>query len=113
MLDLNPLTEFDFYPTLAQTPGPCLVLFSSPTCGTCRSVEKRLPQAAAGLATALFKVDVQQSMGLARAYEVFHLPSLFLFVDGAFHAALPCEISADKLQHAVDAALALPAEEEP
>lgn len=107
------LTEFDFYPTLARTEGLILVLFSSPTCGSCRTVEKRLPKAAEGCVTDLFKVDVQQSTGLARAFDVFHLPALFLFVDGHFHAQLTCEITSAKLQQAIEDALAMPAEEEP
>ena len=107
------LTEFDFHPTLARTEGPVLVLFSSATCGTCRAVQKRLPTAAEGVVTGLFIVDVQQSTSLARAYDVFHLPALFLFVDGQFHAQIKCEINADQLQAAIETALALPAEEEP
>lgn len=93
--------------------GPVLVLFSSPTCGSCRTVEKCLPKAAEGAVTAVFKVDVQQSTGLARAFDVFHLPALFLFADGHFHAHLRCEITAGKLQQAIENALAMPAEEEP
>ena len=107
------LIEFDFHQTLDRTDGPALVLFSSATCGTCRSVEKRLPKAAEGTVAGLFIVDVQQSTGLAREYDVFHLPALFLFVDGHFHAQLKCEISPDKLPRAIETALALPAEEEP
>jgi thioredoxin 1 len=107
------LTEFDFHPTLAQSPGVSLVLFSGPDCGTCRLVEKRLPQCVEGMAVALYKVDVQQSTALAREYDVFHLPALFLFVDGVYHAPLHSEVALPKLQQAIAAALALPAEDEP
>ena len=112
-VELKILTEFDFHPTLNRTEGPVLVLFSSASCGTCRSVQKRLPSAAEGAVADLFIVDVQQSTGLARAYEIFHLPTLLLFVDGHFHAHIKCEITADTLRQAIEAALALPAEEEP
>jgi len=113
MLKFTTLTEFDFHHALAQSEGISIVMFSGPDCGTCRKVEKLLPQAAAGLASALYKVDVQQSMGLARQYDVFHLPTLFMFVNGHFHAPLHTEVTPAKMQAAMEAALAQPAEEEP
>jgi thioredoxin-like negative regulator of GroEL len=107
------LTEFDFHPTLAQSIGVSLVLFSGPDCGTCRQVEKLLPQCVEGMVSALYKVDVQQSTALAREYEVFHLPALFMFVDGAYHALLHSEATPAKLRQVIENALALPAEDEP
>jgi len=113
MLLIKPLTDSDFHHTLAQSEGVSIVMFSGPDCGTCRKVEKLLPQTAAGLVSNLYKVDVQHSMGLARQYEVFHLPTLFLFVNGHYHAPLHSEVTPGKLQTAIEAALAQPAEEEP
>lgn len=109
---METLDEFTLHRRLAETPGNALVLFGSPGCGTCRSVERRLPQAAPA-ATRLYRVDVQQAQALARAYEVFHLPALFLFVDGRFHARLDCEITPAALARALHAALAAPPQEEP
>lgn len=106
------LDEFDYHRRLSNRPGPSLVLFSSPTCGTCRNVERRLPEAApAGMP--LFHVDVQLSPGLAKAMEVFHLPTLFLYQNGDFHARLDVPVSPEALRPAIDRALAAPAEEEP
>ncbi len=113
MLCFNSLGDSDFYHELAATAGPVLVMFGAPTCGTCRKVEKLLPIAVAGLVSGLYKVDVQQSMGLARAYEVFHLPALFLFVDGRYHAPLESEVTAVKMQQALEQALAAPPQDEP
>lgn len=106
------LDEFTLHRRLAATPGPALVLFTSPTCGTCRVVERRLPEAAPP-AISVFKVDVQAAQALARAFDVFHLPALFLFVDGHFHARLDCQVTPTELRRALDAALAEPAQEEP
>lgn len=106
------LDEASYHPRLGATIGPALVLFSSPACGTCRVVESRLPQAVPA-GTALFKVDVQQATALARAFEIFHLPTLFLYLDGQFHARLDCEVTAPALAAALDQALAQPAQEEP
>lgn len=108
---MQPLDEFTYHRRLAATPGPALVLLTSPDCGACRAAENRLPQAAPH--HALFRVDVQQSPALARALEVFHLPALFLYRDGHYHARLECEITAECLSAAITAALAAPPEEEP
>ncbi len=110
--NMETLDEFTLHRRLAHTPGIALVLFTSPTCGTCRRVERLLPAAAPGT-TRLFKVDVQHAQALARAYEVFHLPALFLFRDGHYHARLDCEVTPTALGRAINAALSKPAEEEP
>lgn len=107
------LTEFNFYPQLALSPGASLVLFSGPHCGTCRMAEVVLPQALAGTVAHLFKVDVEKSIALAREYEIFHLPAMLLFVDGHFHAEIHSSLLPEKLRHAVGIALTLPAEEAP
>jgi thioredoxin-like negative regulator of GroEL len=106
-----PLTEFDFHPRLAATPGVSLVLFSSPACGACRRMEAVLPKGAAGVS--LFKVDVQRSTALARQFDVFHLPALFLFVAGRYHAEIRCEALPEAIRDTIKAALAMPPEEEP
>jgi thioredoxin-like negative regulator of GroEL len=112
-MQLKLLTEFDYHHTLARTPGASLVLFSSPDCGTCRRVEKLLPEATGDAVSALYKVNVQQATALARQYELFHLPALFLYKNGNFHAVLQSEITPDKLRRAIETALGKPAEEEP
>ncbi|MDO9226268.1 MAG: thioredoxin family protein [Pseudomonadota bacterium] len=106
------LDESRYHPRLLEAGGIAVVLFSSPACGTCRVVEKRLPTALPE-GTHLFKVDVQRATGLARAFEIFHLPTLLLYRDGHFHARLESEISAPALRAAMARALARPAEEEP
>jgi thioredoxin 1 len=113
MLTFRSVCDGEFHHILRETDGLSVVMFSGPDCGTCRRVEQLLPGALNGIASALFKVDVQQCMGLARQYEVFHLPALFLFADGKFHATLNSEVTPVALQQAVERALAQPAEEEP
>ncbi|MFZ5483665.1 MAG: thioredoxin family protein [Pseudomonadota bacterium] len=106
------LDEFDYHPRLAATRGTALVLFSSPDCGACRQVERRLPDAV-GPEVALFHVDVQRSPALARAFDLFHLPALFLYRDGHYHARLDSQVTPVALAAAIAQALAAPAEEEP
>lgn len=106
----EPLRDGDFHQHLADARGRALVLFSGPACGACRSVAARLPEAAAGAGIDhLFFVDVETSTGVAREFEVFHLPTLLLFNNGEFHAEINCEISAKALRTAIDTALAQPA----
>ena len=112
-MHLAPLSEFDYHATLAHTPGASLVVFGSPGCGTCRKVESLLPAAAGNSVAALFKVDVQQATALARQFELFHLPALFLYRDGHFHAELNCAVTPAALQQAISDALAKSAQEEP
>jgi thioredoxin 1 len=113
MQPFETLTEFDFYRTLGQAKGASLVLFGSRGCGACRQAEAVLPGALDGAALHLFKVDVQQSAALAREYEVFHLPALFLFVDGHYHAPVHSPLTPEALRRAVAAALQSPPQEAP
>ncbi len=74
---------------------------------------ERLLPAAATEGAHLFRVDVQTAPALARAFDVFHLPALFLFRDGRYHARLACMVTPAALAEAIDRALAAPAVEEP
>lgn len=106
------LDEATYHHVLAQARPLALVLFSSQGCGTCRVVEQRLPESAPA-DTALFKVDVQVASALARAFDVFHLPTLLLYVDGHYHARLDCEVTSTALRAAIEHALQQPPQEEP
>jgi thioredoxin-like negative regulator of GroEL len=108
------LTQFDLHHRIAEQDTPTLVFFSSVSCGSCRhlkttlaSVKDRHPD------WRFFEVDAQHEMGLAREFEVFHLPALFLFADGEYHAQLHCEAAPAKIEHAVSEALIQPAQEAP
>jgi thioredoxin-like negative regulator of GroEL len=107
------LSEFDFHPRLAASTGTAIVMFSGPDCGACKRLEKHLPVWLSGHASHLFKVDVQRSSALAHAYEVFHLPSLFVFVNGRYHAPLHAEAAPAPMQAALRQLLNEPAHEEP
>ncbi len=110
---MQELNEFDFHAALADRPGVSLVMFSGPDCGTCRRLEKILPRLIQDRTVHLYRVDVQKSTSLARAYDVFHLPSLFVFVDGQYHGPLHAEPTPEKFSRALTALLTAPAQEEP
>ncbi len=90
-----------------------VVLFSAPHCGACRAWKRLLPDAVAGIADALFEVDVGEATGVARYFAIFHLPTVYLYRDGRFHAELQCEARPESVRQAARALLAAPPHEEP
>ncbi|AOV17763.1 thioredoxin [Acidihalobacter aeolianus] len=113
-MDFTRLTQFDFHHRLADTPGTALVLFSTSGCGACRSMR-------AALATLrprhpewhFFEVDAGEDLALTREFEVFHLPGLFLYRGGRYHAAVQAEPLPARVEGAVAALAAQPPEEAP
>ena len=90
-----------------------MVLFSAPHCGACRAWKQLLPQALAGLATVFHEVDVSEATGVARYFGIFHLPTVYLYREGQFHAELQCEARPDAIRHKARQLLAASAQEEP
>lgn len=107
------LDESNFHTGLSSSNGVSLVMFSGPGCGACKRLENFLPQWLAAQVQHFYKVDVQRCTALARAYEVFHLPSLFVFVNGHYHAPLQAEAAPAPMQDALRKLLDEPAHEEP
>jgi thioredoxin 1 len=109
-----PLDEFTFHQQLEQTPGVALVVFTSQGCNSCRAWKKLLADYRTQCPNlTLFEVDAGHALGLAREFNVFHLPALFLYQAGHYHGVLQCEARPDKLKAAVTALLASPAQEAP
>jgi len=112
--DLIPLDEFGFHHRLADTPGVALVIFTGEGCASCRTWKRLLADHRAHHDDlTLFEVDAGHAQALAREFNVFHLPALFLYRDGHYHGALQCEARADALRAAIAAALARPAQDAP
>lgn len=111
---LPTLDQFDFHATLMDTTGIALVTFTSPDCGSCRHLHQVM-QAVARQQPGwrLFEVDAQRDAALTREFEVFHLPALFLFLDGEFHCEIHAEAAPAAIIEATLAGLALPPEEAP
>ena len=51
--------------------------------------------------------------GMARYFGIFHLPTIYLYRDGHFHAELQAEARADAIQTVARSLLAAAAQEEP
>ena len=107
------LAEGDFHRSLAAASGIAAVLFSAPHCGACRAWRRLLPEALSGLADRLFEVDVSEATGVARYFGIFHLPTVYLYRDGQFHAELQCEGRAEAIRPTVQGLLAAPPQDEP
>lgn len=107
------LDEFGFHQRLAALPGNTLVLFGQPGCSACRAWRQLLLAWQPDGLQQLAYVDVQQSMALAHAFEIFHLPTLLLFVDGHYHGQLHSTMQRHSVQQALLTLLASPADEEP
>ena len=90
-----------------------MVLFSAPHCGACRAWKQLLPQVLADMADRFYEVDVSEATGVARYFGIFHLPTLYLYRDGLFHAELQCEARRGSIRQAVTSLLAAPAQDEP
>jgi thioredoxin-like negative regulator of GroEL len=110
----TPLDEFGFHQRLAQGRGTALVIFTSQGCSSCRAWKTLLAQHRQLHADLeLFEVDAGHAQALAREFNVFHLPALFLYRDGHYHGALHCEARTGALTLAIQSALAAPAQDAP
>jgi len=107
------LAEGAFHARLAATLGVAAVLFTAPHCSACRAWKSLLPDALCGLADVLFEVDVSEATGVARSFGIFHLPTIYLYRGGRFHAELQCELRFDVIRQTVAILLAAAPQDEP
>jgi thioredoxin-like negative regulator of GroEL len=111
---LSALSQFDFHTRIAETTGVALTVFTSVDCGACRHLRQVLP-AVLRLRPEwqVFEIDAQREAGLTNEFEVFHLPSVFVFYDGQYHCPLGAESRPSAIIDAVHTALQRPAQEAP
>ncbi len=114
MQTIQKLTQFDYYHCLGNLSGDALVFFTSPACGACKQLRKALERYVQQYDNLrVFEIDAVHESGLVKTFEVFHLPSMFLYRDGQFHCELHSEAHPQKLHAAIAKAYQMPAEEEP
>lgn len=116
MAEIKTLTEFDYHQCLAETTNLALVYFTAPYCSACHHLTKVLQQylqSSNDNDIAIFNVDAGMSMALVNEFNVFHLPSMFLYQHGHYHCQLHAEPLPTAITQAIHRALQLPAEEEP
>jgi thioredoxin-like negative regulator of GroEL len=106
LANFQQLTQFDFHHYIEEQTGICLVVFSNRHCASCRYLEQLLDKYVAERADIqICLIDAQQEPGLVQEFEVFHLPGVFMFVDGQFHQPLHFEARLDKLEQSIHNAL--------
>jgi len=94
----KPLDEFGFHQELARTPGTAIVMFTGEGCASCRAWKRLLELYGSDHdGIRLFEVDAGHAQALAREFSVHHLPALFLYRDGEYHAELQCEARREAL----------------
>lgn len=105
--------EADVHRALQDSTGRLLLMFGRHGCGACRQAYLRVPPLAAGAVDRLVYLDADDCGGLLREFEVFHLPALFLFRAGHFHAPLHAALAAPDFGRAIACAYAAAAQEAP
>lgn len=111
---IKQLDEFNFYQTLEQSQGLVLVFFSGVDCGSCRHLRQVL-EAYQGIwgNISIYEVDAGLSASLTNEFDVFHLPSIFLFKNGVYHCPIHAEPLPNSLYEAILKGSASDAEEQP
>ena len=108
------LNAHNFHHQLAESSGISLVFFTHAACSSCRAwyellirFQQHQPE------INLFTVDAQEEMALTNEFEIFHLPALFLYKDGEYHAPFECVASLDSISEKITTLLKQPAIEMP
>lgn len=101
--------------TPSRRPGLAIVFFTREGCGSCRHWRRVLADyhARHRHAALIFEIDAERDAALTHEFGVLHLPALFLFHNGHFHAELKAQAHPDKLKQAIDAARLAPSQEMP
>lgn len=108
------LDQFEFHHRLAHTPGAAIVIFTSRGCSSCKAWKHLLADyRRRHLETHVFEVDAERDLALTREFAVFHLPALFLYLNGRYHGALQSEARMEALETAIAAAVAGAPQEAP
>jgi thioredoxin-like negative regulator of GroEL len=117
VVEIKALTEFSYHQRLAETTGVVLVYFTASYCGACRHLTKVLQQHhlydASHNVITIFNIDAGMSQALVNEFNVFHLPSMFLYQQGRYHCQLHAEPLPVAIAQAIKKVLRQPAEEEP
>ncbi len=90
---------------LHDAPGPVLVVVTRPGCGACAAVKAALAGVSAPPGLAAWEVDATTAPALVDELDIFHLPALWLFLDGEPSAPLDAPPVPARLDAAIHAAL--------
>lgn len=108
MADVSELSDANFEAEVLQSSQPVLVDFWAPWCGPCRMVAPVVEQLAAENADAVKvgKMNVDESPDTARGYAISSIPTLMIFKNGEVVDRFVGVQPKNRLQDALDRALA-------
>ena len=102
---LDGLTDASLYPALEARGGPVVVAFGTPSCGGCRRLRALLPALRAAVGgVAVAYAEAERCPGILADLEAFHLPAIWLFVDGDPWAPVEASLTVASLSAAIAAA---------
>jgi len=115
---IKELNEFNYHQTISEMPGISLVFFSGPHCGSCHHLRDLLIAhyqefVAHFKQFHVFEVKADKAGALVNEFNVFHLPTIFLYKEGEFHCELQAIAQPKSIIKAIEYALKQPAQEEP
>jgi len=115
---LQELDEFSFHPVISETSGITLVFFTGPHCASCHHLRDLFILEKQQFVDhfsqfSVFEIKADKATALVNEFNVFHLPSMFLYHEGQFHCELQSQAHPKKIIEAIELALSKPAEEEP
>ncbi len=118
MNKVTELDEFTIHDVLPEQSGVALIFFSGPHCASCHHLKSLLNSEYQKFLDyfgqfSAFEIKADKAAALVNEFGVFHLPSLYLYKDGAYHCELQVEAITSKLIEAIELALSKSAEEEP
>lgn len=108
MENVKDLTEGNFEAEVLQSAQPVLVDFWAPWCGPCRMVAPIVEQLAAENAGSVqvAKINIDDNQTLATNYQVSSIPTLMIFKGGEVVDRFVGVQPKNRLQQAIDQALA-------
>ena len=115
---IKELVEFNFHPVISDTAGITLVFFTGPQCASCHHLRDLFIREQQQfndhfLDFNVFEIKADKASALVNEFNVFHLPSMFLYQKGQFHCELQSQAHPQRIIEAIELALSKPAEEEP
>ena len=99
------ITQGEFADEVTRATGPVVVDFYATWCGPCRVLAPMLDKLATPLATKIkfFKVNIDESPGLAQNFQIEAIPTVLLFKDGKLAGRLTGLPTEAALQAKLDA----------
>jgi thioredoxin-like negative regulator of GroEL len=99
---------------MQNTSGLSLVFFSSENCASCHYWEQLLWKfKSAHNYVNVFRVDAARDQALVEEFEIFHLPAIYLYMDGEFHSEIQCVAKLEVLEKEIQKLMLMPAQELP